>query len=96
MYAINPSAIPFAIEKVSGIITIIINAGKSSVMSDQLSFSIPLSINIATYINAPAVAKVGIIDANGEKKIEIRKKMPTITAVKPVLPPASTPAELST
>ena len=44
----NPSAIPLAIENVKGIITIIISAGKSSEESDQLSFSIPLIINIAT------------------------------------------------
>ena len=47
-YAKNPRAIPLAIEKVSGIITIITNAGKSSVKSDQLSFSIPLIIKIDT------------------------------------------------
>jgi hypothetical protein len=34
--------------------------------------------------------------ANGEKKIAIIKNIPTKTAVKPVLPPASTPAQLST
>ena len=45
---INPSAIPFAIEKVKGIMTIMINDGTSSVVSDQSSFSIPLSIKIAT------------------------------------------------
>ena len=36
------------------------------------------------------------IDANGDKNIERINKNPTITAVRPVLPPASTPAELST
>ena len=47
-YAKNPRAIPFAIEKVSGIITIIIRAGNSSVESDQFSFSMPLIIRIET------------------------------------------------
>ena len=47
-YAIKPSAIPIAIENVKGIIIIIINAGRSSLKSDQSSFSIPLSINMAT------------------------------------------------
>jgi hypothetical protein len=47
-YAKNPRAIPFAMENVSGIITMIIRAGKSSVESDQLSFSIPLIIRIET------------------------------------------------
>ena len=35
---------------------IIMRAGKSSVLSDQSSFSIPPNIKIATYIRAPAVA----------------------------------------
>jgi len=47
-YARNPRAIPLAIEKVRGIITIITKAGKSSVESDQLSFSMPLIIRIET------------------------------------------------
>ena len=34
--------------------------------------------------------------ASGEKKIATKKRRPTTTVVKPVLPPASTPAELST
>jgi hypothetical protein len=36
------------------------------------------------------------MDARGEKKIAIKKNAPTVIAVRPVLPPASTPAELST
>ena len=35
-------------------------------------------------------------DASGDKNIENKNKIPTKIAVKPVLPPASTPAELST
>ena len=34
--------------------------------------------------------------AKGEKNTAIKNKKPTVTAVNPVLPPASTPAELST
>ena len=74
----------------------IIKAGKSSALLDQSSLSIPPNIKIATYINAPAVAYAGTIDANGEKNIAIKKKRPIVMAVRPVLPPASTPAELST
>ena len=44
----NPRAIPFAIENVNGIITIIMRAGNSSVASPQFNFSIPPSIKIAT------------------------------------------------
>ena len=87
---------PLAIENVKEIIIIIIRAGSNSVKSDQSSFSIPLSINIATYIRAPAVAYAGTIAAKGEKKIATKNNAPTNIAVKPVLPPASTPAELST
>ena len=47
-YAKNPRAIPFAIEKVSGIKTIIIRAGNSSVESEQLSFYMTLIIRIET------------------------------------------------
>ena len=44
----NPRAIPLAIEKVKGIITIIIKAGSKSIILDQFNFSIPLSIKIDT------------------------------------------------
>ena len=47
-YAKNPRAIPFAIENVRGIITMITRAGKSSVVSDQFSYSMPLIIRIDT------------------------------------------------
>jgi hypothetical protein len=72
-YEINPRAIPFAIENVNGIITIIINAGNISVISDQSNLSISLSIRIAIYISAPAVAYGGMISARGEKKIDNKK-----------------------
>ena len=42
------------------------------------------------------MAYAGTIAANGEKKIATKNKSPTTTVVNPVLPPASTPAELST
>ena len=92
----KPRAIPFAIEKVNGIITIIINAGSSSDVSDQFSFSIPLNINIATYISAPEVACAGMMLAKGEKKMAIKNKKPTVTEDNPVLPQDYTPAERST
>ena len=47
-------------------------------------------------MSAPEVAYAGTIAARGEKKIANRNISPTTTAVNPVLPPASTPAELST
>lgn len=47
-YEMKPIAMPLAIEKVKGIIIIIISAGNNSVLSDQLSLSTPPSINSAT------------------------------------------------
>ena len=74
----------------------IISAGSKSTILDQFSFSIPLSIKIATYSKAPAVAQAGTIRAIGDKKIDSKKNNPIKTVVRPVRPPASTPAELST
>ena len=83
-------------ENVNGIITMITSAGKSSAVEDQFNFSMPLSIKIATYIRAPAVAYGGIIEARGDKNIANKNNKPTTIEVSPVRPPASTPAELST
>ena len=71
-YAKNPRAIPFAIENVRGIITMITRAGKSSVVSDQFSFSMPLIIRIDTKINAPAVSYARTNAASGEQKMETK------------------------
>ena len=92
----NPIAIPFAIEKVSGIIIIIINEGKISEKSDQFNLSTSLIISRATYISTPAVAYGGTISESGDKNIDNKNAIPVTTAVKPVLPPISIPAELST
>ena len=42
------------------------------------------------------VAAFGTKDTNGAKNKQIRKSTPVVTAVKPVRPPAPTPAALST
>ena len=42
------------------------------------------------------VAAFGTKDTNGAKNKQIRNNMPVVTAVKPVRPPAPTPAALST
>lgn len=44
----KPSEIPSAIEKVRGIIIMIINDGMNSVRSDQSNFWIPVKISIDT------------------------------------------------
>ncbi len=46
--------------------------------------------------SAGAVAKDGIAIKIGANKVEIRNKTAVTTAVKPVLPPAATPAVDST
>ena len=58
-------------------------------------FSTTENINIPTKINAGAVAALGTICIKGEKNIANINKSPMITAVKPVLPPDSTPVILS-
>ena len=45
---IKPSEIPSAIEKVRGIIIMIISDGMNSVRSDQSNFWIPVKISIDT------------------------------------------------
>jgi len=55
-YDIKPSAIPSVIEKVKGIITVVINAGTDSVKSSQLTRARLEVISTPTKINAPAVA----------------------------------------
>ena len=54
------------------------------------------NIKNPTIISAGAVAKDGIAVKIGANSMEIRNKNPVTTAVKPVLPPAATPAEDST
>jgi len=45
---------------------------------------------------AGAVAAPGITRNNGEKKIARKKRIAVVKAVRPVRPPSSTPAALST
>ena len=47
-------------------------------------------------MRAGAVAKEGIAVNIGAKSIEIRNRTAVVSAVRPVLPPAATPAEDST
>ena len=75
---------------------IMISEGIISEESDQFNLSTSLSIRIATYMSTPAVAYGGTISDRGDKNIETKKALPVKTAVNPVLPPISIPAELST
>ena len=53
-------------------------------------------INTPTYNKAPAAAALGIKANTGNKKMDNKNKMATTSAVKPVFPPAATPAPDST
>ena len=68
-----------------------------SAMSDSKSmFLTEVSIRRPTYTSAGVVANPGIARKIGEKNREIRNSTPVTTAVRPVLPPAATPAVDST
>ena len=51
---------------------------------------------LPTIINAGAVAEAGIAPANGATNNATANSRPVTMAVTPELPPAATPAELST
>lgn len=95
-YDINPKAIPSIILKVKGIKTITKNAG---IASDKLLKSIEvilLIIKLPIIINIGAIASSGIIPIKGIARRDINRQNAVINAVKPVLPPAATPAVPST
>ena len=93
---IKPSAIPFAIEYVNGMKTIVQNAGSAFVMSlKSMSFT-PPSIKIPTKIKAGAVACAGIIEIIGTNIIDSKNKSAVVRLVSPVLPPSAIPADDST
>lgn len=95
-YDITPIVNPSPILYERGIITIVKNAGRPSVISEKSIFLTAPSIKYPTYISAGAVAHDGIDINIGEKNIAIKNKIPAVIAVHPVFPPAATPVELST
>ena len=92
----KPTAMPSAMENVSGIATMVSSAGSSSVASSQARSRMPPSINKATNTRAPLVANSGTMRASGARNMASRNRMPTATAVNPVRPPPAMPATLST
>ncbi len=89
--------IPFAMEYVKGMNVIAQNAAAVSAMSELKSmFLIDDTINSPTYIRAGVVANPGIARNTGEKNSAIANITADVTAVRPVLPPAATPALDST
>ena len=71
------------------------NEEKNEAFSYQLIFTRDLVMSAPTIIKAPPVAQAGILARIGAKKMLKKKKNAQITAVSPVLEPASTPAALS-
>ena len=93
-YAMRPAEIPLAMLYVNGINTITRNAGKPSVQSSKSMFLIAPNMRAPTMIRTGDVAAFGTKDTNGAKNKQIKKSTPVVTAVKPVRPPAPTPAAL--
>ncbi len=62
-----------------------------SISSHSMSFS-PLAIMTPTMISAAAVTGAVTTDSSGEKKIVSRNSAEVATELKPVRPPAPTPA----
>ena len=86
---------PAAIEKVNGMPIASTTAGTYSVASSQSMSRSARAIRQATNTSAGAVAKAGIAVATGANNSVSRNSTATVTAVRPVRPPAWMPAALS-
>ena len=96
-HEIIPNMIPFAMEYVKGMNVIAQNAEAISAISASKSmFLIEDTISSPTYMSAGVVAKPGIARNTGEKNSATINITADVTAVRPVLPPAATPALDST
>ena len=95
-YEIIPMAIPSEILYIKGMHKIHKYAGIASVISLKSISKIEEIIKNPTKINAGAVAKAGMAQNIGAKKMDSKNKHPLTTEANPVLAPAATPAEDST
>ena len=96
-HAIIANIIPVAIEYAKGIITTAKKPPIASATSPSKSICVTAeSMSKPTNNIAGVVANPGIAKKIGAKGIAIKNKIPVVNAVKPVLPPAATPAEDST
>ena len=75
--------------------TMVRNAGRASEKSVKLIFPTSCIMSAPTRMSGGAVAKPGTRPTSGAKISAMRKQMETVTAVRPVLPPAAMPAALS-
>ena len=91
-----PAAIPDAIPPVKIVNTIMINGPNAFSKFEKSMLPMVEIMLYPTKIKAGPVAAFGIIKNNGANKIATENKAAVVTAVKPVFPPTSTPAEDST
>lgn len=89
-------AIPVAILYVSGIATMVKNAGTAISNRFQSIFPKEETIKTPTMTNAGVVTGEVITDNNGKKKIDKTNNAPVTNEANPVLAPAATPAVDST
>ena len=91
VYEIIPSPIACPIDDETGIARSIRMTGTATEISSKLIDLSALTISTPTYTSADDVAAAGIIAATGARNIHATNKTPVVSAVSPVLPPASTP-----
>lgn len=87
---------PSVIEYPRTIAIIVMNDGTEFLTFSKSILTTFFIISTPTYINALAAAAEGINANNGNKNIDTRNYIATTNAVRPVFPPAETPAPLST
>src|SRR2546423_1922497 len=92
---ITPRLNPVAMLNVSGVASMVMNAGNASVKSAHFTWAMDCVINAPTRISAGAVAKLGTAVANGENNNATRNNKATNTLLSPVRALAAIPAALS-
>src|SRR5919201_5225654 len=88
----NPAPMPFVIEYVNGITTIVSRAGRPSSISDRSIFEAIPAIRNPTMTSAGAVASGGMTATTGDRNIARRNKTPVTTLASPVRAQDVTPA----
>src|ERR1700730_5893437 len=81
---ISPRLRPVAMLKVSGMATMVTNAGKASVYSSHFTLGVNSVISAPTRIKAGAVANTGITVTTGENNTAARNSRATTTLLRPV------------
>src|SRR6267143_4932426 len=95
VYAVNPIDSPLAMLNVSGMVTIVRNAGIATTVFDHGISATCDIISEPTMMSAGAVAAAGMAPTSGATNNATKNSRPVTIAVTPVRPPATTPAALS-